>query len=519
MDNKSLKYWERRKAQRMWEHMQSAEDTADQISLAYYKSSGYINHELDNIYDRFKAKHQLSNAEAKRLLNLMQDRTSIDDLKQALKQSADSDEKKELLKLIESPAYSSRIQRLQELQQEVDVLMRNQYHLEKERSTRHYTNLINESYYKSIYDIQKDTGLAFSFNHVSPKLINSVLHSNWSGANYSQRIWDNTQALAQNLKEELLINVLTGRSDREVAEIISNKFDSGAMEARRLVRTESNYIANEMECQSYEECGIEKYVYVATLDKKTSKICRELDMKKFKVKDRQPGKNCPPMHPWCRSTTISYLDDEILESMERRARDPETGEVYKVPGNMSYKKWYEEKVEGNSSKEVAEKAWKNKNLDKEQYAKYKNVYRGDKNFDSFDSYQKMKYNESNKWQGYKDTLKSTEMKNFISDSGYEYIGEISDKEVIVKPAREIKVSDLSQHAYDNLDFKVDRKEMTTERAQNFVNNSKLVLYRKSNHTFKYLSQNGYSVLNEKDELVTAVPQKWRKKYDNYLEKE
>lgn len=339
MDEKDVKYWEKRKAQRMFEYMQSAEDTADQIAKAYWKSSGYINHQLDEIYNRYKTKHHLIDAEAKRLLNRMQDRTSFDELKSLLKQESDSDEKKELLKLIESPAYSARIQRLQDLQREIDQLMKYTYQLEKERSTRHYTNLMQDSYYKSIYDIQRGIGLAFSFAVISAKQIDRLLKSKWSGINYSQRIWNNTQKLAEDLKEELLINLLTGRTDREVAEIISNKFGAGAMEARRLVRTESCYIVNEMEGQSYEECGVEKYMFIATLDKITSETCREHDHKVYLVKDRQPGQNCPPMHPWCRSTTIAYLDDDTLAGMERRARDPDTGKTYTVPGTTSYREW------------------------------------------------------------------------------------------------------------------------------------------------------------------------------------
>lgn len=339
MDEKDVNYWEKRKAQRMFEYMQSAEDTADQIAKAYWKSSGYINHQLDEIYGRFKAKHKLSDAEAKRLLNRMQDKASFNELKNLLKQETDSDEKKELLKLIESPAYSARIQRLQDMQREIDQLMKSTYRLEKERSTRHYTNLMQDSYYKSIYDIQHDTGLAFSFSKIPSKQIDKVLKSKWSGTNYSKRIWNNTQKLAEDLKEELLINLMTGRTDREVAEIISNKFGSGAMEARRLVRTESCYIVNEMEGQSYEECGVEKYMFIATLDKRTSETCREHDHKVYLVKDRQPGHNCPPMHPWCRSTTIAYLDDDMFAGMERRARNPDTGKTYIVPGITSYREW------------------------------------------------------------------------------------------------------------------------------------------------------------------------------------
>ena len=50
------------------------------------------------------------------------------------------------------------------------------------------------------------------------------------------------------------------------------------------------------------------------------------------------GLTAPPFHPWCRGTTAPYFDD-MDDIAERWARDPETGETYTVPGNMTYKQW------------------------------------------------------------------------------------------------------------------------------------------------------------------------------------
>lgn len=426
MDQDKISYWEKRKAQRMFEYMQSAEDTADLLSKSYLKATGYINHQLDEVYDRFRAKHNLSNAEAKRLLNLIDDKSSYDELLKALKGNLDSEEKRELLKLIESPAYSARIRRLQEIQQELDVLMKQQYLIEKDRTTRHYTNLINESYYKSIYDIQKDTGLAFSFSNLSPSKIDEVLKSKWIGANYSQRIWNNTSKLAQEIKEELLINLLTGRTNEEVANIIANKFATGAMEARRLVRTESCYIANEMEQVSYEECDIKWYRFIATLDIKTSQTCREHDMKRYLVSKRQPSVNCPPMHAWCRSTTIADINNGVIDSLTRRARDHETGKLYKVPGNLSYEQWYNKYVANNPMAKATEKSYPHSKADKAQFEKYRNIYDA-KEFESFESFINMKYNKVDKWSEFK-TSKQSAINAMPFDDMNGLVGKLGNQE-------------------------------------------------------------------------------------------
>lgn len=408
----------------MFEYMQSAEDTADEIAKLYQKSSGYLSAELDKIFERYKRKHHLSDTEAYRLLNSLHDKTSIDELKEALRDGGGA--KNDILAELESPAFQARLERLQQLQNQIDLTMQQIYKQEKVRSTSHYVDLANEAYYKSIFDIQQRAGLGFSFATVDPKAIDQVINSKWSGVNYSDRIWHNTKSLAQDLKQELLINLVTGRTDSEVADIIANKYAQGASNARRLVRTESCNLANQMEMQSYEECGIETYIYVATLDLKTSTVCRKLDGKRFKVSEQQPGLNCPPMHPWCRSTTISDISDDEMSQMQRRARDPVTGKTTMVPASMTYGQWYDKNVKGRPEAEQKEMLWKNRHADRKEYEKYKAIYGKDLP-DSFDKFQDLKYNDSEKWEELEAGKQEKINQMDFSDMGG-LVGKLSDKE-------------------------------------------------------------------------------------------
>ncbi len=352
---KSSAYWERRQVQDAFNTFQKAEDAADQISNLYLKSSRYLSLQADDVFERYKTKHGLSETEARQVISTMQDRTSLDELLQKLRNGDKDESKRQLLSKLEAPAYQARLERLRQIQSQLDMIMTNVYQQEKLISADFYTGLASESYYRSIYNIQQRADAAFSFNHVSVKVIDKVVNSHWSGKNYSERIWGNTQALAQELKEELLINLVTGRTNRESAAIIANKFCQGASNARRLVRTESNYVSTELNFKAYEECGIEEYQYLATLDLRTSPPCRKLDGKIFPVKERRVGTNCPPMHPWCRSTTISVVNRALIEKMQRSAIDPVTGKRIKVPRSMTYQQWYNEYVKGKPEAEQKEK--------------------------------------------------------------------------------------------------------------------------------------------------------------------
>lgn len=112
-------------------------------------------------------------------------------------------------------------------------------------------------------------------------------------------------------------------------------FDVSRKNAERLILTESAYFAGQSRIAGYKELGVEHYRYTATLDSRTSITCRDLDGKVFDVEDAQVNVNYPPMHGYCRSTTIPHYDDNIKE---RVARD-EDGKTYEVPEDITYPEW------------------------------------------------------------------------------------------------------------------------------------------------------------------------------------
>lgn len=493
----NISYWEKRKAWEMFRYMEQAEKSAEEISRLYLKSSRYISLELDEIFERYQKKHKLSEKEAFRLLNSMKDKTSLDELKAALRTGGSDKTKAEILAELESPAYQARLERLQRLQNQLDMTMQNVYQQEKVKSTGHYVELANEAYYRSIFDIQQRTGVNFGFNLISPAAVDRVINSKWSGANYSSRIWSNTKALAQDLKEELLLSLITGRTDRETADIIANKFATGASQARRLVRTESCNLANQLEMASYEECGIEYYIYVATLDLRTSSICRSLDGKRFKVSEQQPGLNCPPMHPWCRSTTICDIGDEEFSQMKRRARDPVTGKTNTVPANMTYEEWYGKNVKGKPEAELNEKMIQNHSADRRQLEKYKEVL-GDDAPKTLDSFQKMKYTNGEKWnvlqQGYKDTNRYNKL---VAESG--------NLNIEGKPIKNIDRIDLEEFSFQEEHINTERSHMVTkEQAQQYVKESVAAYSRWNGQVTVYISGSGAVIVDHKKKTVSTA---------------
>ncbi|CEV92340.1 phage putative head morphogenesis protein%2C SPP1 gp7 family [Streptococcus pneumoniae] len=332
--------------------MDKAEKQADQFDKVYQEAKTYLDKEANKIFDKFQRDYGLSQVEARQVLKNMKDKKNLNELRKVLEARPNDPNIQRLLADLDSPAYSFRMKRLERLSDDLDRMRESIYHSEKTGSDAFYSDLMKDSYYKATFDLQQQTGLAYGFSGLPENEIKHLQSFSWvgDGSTYSTDIWKNTGKLTSSIKDELLMSLMTGRDTRETAQAIAERFNVGQNDARRLVRTESAFFHNQMELLSYEEADIEKYIFVAVLDKRTSRICQEHDNQVYDRDKAVPGVNCPPMHPWCRSTTVGYDEDADYSKLKRRARNPETGKVEYVPADMTYKEWYSKYVAKDGEK-------------------------------------------------------------------------------------------------------------------------------------------------------------------------
>ena len=335
--------------------MDKAEKQADQFDKVYQEAKAYLDKEINKIFDKFQRDYGLSQVDARQVLKNMKDKKDLNELRKVLEARPNDPNIQRLLADLDSPAYSFRMKRLERLSDDLDRMRESIYHSEKTGSDAFYSDLMKDSYYKATFDLQQQTGLAYGFSGLPESEIKHLQSFSWvgDGSTYSTDIWKNTGKLTSSIKDELLISLMTGRDTRETAQAIADRFNVGQNDARRLVRTESAFFHNQMELLSYEEADIEKYIFVAVLDKRTSRICQEHDNKVYDRDKAVPGVNYPPLHPWCRSTTIAHDEDADYSKLERRARNPETNKVEYVPADMSYKEWYDKYVEKPRERELS----------------------------------------------------------------------------------------------------------------------------------------------------------------------
>lgn len=350
---KNKDYWIKRKANLIYERMDKAEKQADKFDEIYKQSKDYLDKQINKVFDKFQRDYGLSERDARQVLKNMKDQKDLNELRKVLEARPNDPNIQRLLADLDSPAYAYRMKRLERLNDDLDRMRESIYRSEKSGSDAFYSDLMKDSYYKATFDLQQQTGLAYSFSNLPETEIKRLQGLKWTGEAYSDRIWSNTGALASSVKDELLVSLMTGRSVKDTSQVIAERFEVGQNKARRLIRTESAFFHNQMELLSYEDAEITKYRFVAVLDKRTSHICQEHDNKVYDTNKAEPGVNYPPLHPWCRSTTIAHDDDIDYSKLERRARNPETGNVEYVPADMTYKEWYDKYVEKPRERELS----------------------------------------------------------------------------------------------------------------------------------------------------------------------
>lgn len=145
---------------------------------------------------------------------------------------------------------------------------------------------------------------------VNREAIKTIIEYPYAGKMFSDRIWDNKDALVKHIKQNLTAGIIRGDSIQKMSRQMKKDLNVLYYQAERLVRTETNYAMNQGHLKGYADSGVvEKYEFLAAIDSRTSKLCKNQNGKVYKLSDATVGVNFPPLHPHCRSTVIPVLED------------------------------------------------------------------------------------------------------------------------------------------------------------------------------------------------------------------
>ena len=326
-------YWEKRMLEEEAKSSEKSAELLSRIQLEYKAGQREIDRELKKLYETYGEENGVSASALRKGLSGKERQAYEKKVEELLKASGKYESRK-----ARNQYLSGRITRLEAL--------RNQAELEIERISvsqdisilRHLREVYEDSYYHNAFYSAK-AGIAGNFNRLNPYKVEEICKIPWSGKNFSERIWANTDKLKLEVRRLLSTGSICGTPVKVMSQKLASRMGVSYRRAETLVRTESAYIREKATMDGYQNHNVKRYRILATLDSRTSSICQAMDGKEFDIEDAAVGENYPPLHPNCRSTTVPVYKDFNIASA-RAAKDSDKKPIT-IPNDMTYPEWYE----------------------------------------------------------------------------------------------------------------------------------------------------------------------------------
>lgn len=338
MSKRSKAYWVKRATALEQSIQNGTAVTTEGIIGEYRRAVDSINGDIARVFKQFSKASGITEAKARELITKAESDKLYADLLKLYKETRDTKLRSEIAARINAQAYGARISRLEALKQNIYIHAKRAYNYDIKAQEKLYRETAAKAYYGTIYNTAEGFNCGIDFSVLPQKAIDEMLAKPWLGVNYSSRVWHNNERFINSVQQTVEDGITAGHSVSRMAEKLQefvrpNHGQSYVTE--RLVRTETAHFMAEGQLKAYEEMGAKKYQYIAALSERTCDICGNLDGEEFDVSEARAGDNYPPMHANCRCTTIIAG----FTPKTRIARDPLTGENYKVDGGMSFNEW------------------------------------------------------------------------------------------------------------------------------------------------------------------------------------
>lgn len=344
---RNKKYWERRKGQELLDLLEDSDKVMQRLETSYDGAIDGINSSIERLYTKFAKDNAVPVEKAREIIKGKEYRDWRYKMDQYLAQIAKGDEA--LALELNVLCMRPRIERLETIKAEIMAQTALLAQAQEAEMTEFLLDSLSNTYYQTMYDEYRyGNPKVFELMHkhhvrVPRSHLRELLTAPWSGANYSSRIWRREYDIAHKAYTAVAQNIMQGKSiQRTVEEATRILGHDYQYNLKRLIHTETTYIKAQGDLLVYEQLGVTHYQFLATLDNRTSKVCRDMDGEIFAIKDAMPGTNYPPMHAHCRSITIKASEESSKGA--RAARDADTGKTYNIPANLKYKEWHKKQV-------------------------------------------------------------------------------------------------------------------------------------------------------------------------------
>lgn len=324
-------YWEKRALENKLNVIENEEDYLKRITSIYNHANKQIDEKLAKVYARYAKENNLTLEEAYQILPKKMETEYKNDVMDYISKAKDPSYRDYLL--------NQSIMHKHSVLDQLRTEMRNAiYDIDiEETGGKFLEKIFTNSNYKAQYDNNEE-----AFAKVDKDKIQNLLKENWSGGgNFSELIWKDREKLVKALDDIVVKGLAVGDNYDKMSDKLAKRMDTSKSNAKRLIRTESARMENEGLLSYYQRIGAKQLIFVATLDMKTSEICRAMDGQIIPIEEARIGLNVPPLHPYCRSVISPHYEGN--EPGDRVYRDVETGKT-KKGRYRTYKEYLEEEL-------------------------------------------------------------------------------------------------------------------------------------------------------------------------------
>ena len=334
----SNEYWQARFEQLHNAQIDKSEDFFKRVEQMYRQAIADIEKDTARWYMRLAANNDTNLRGAKKLLKVNELEEFKWTLNQYIKKAKENGISADWSRQLENASAKYHISRLDALKLQVQQHLEYLYGNYLDGMYEAMRGTYQDSFYNTAYELQKGFKTGFEVGRIDEKALEKILAKPWAAdeLNFSDRLWKDKTKLINTLQNELVQALIRGTPQDKVVRSFADKMNVSLGQAGRLIATETAYFATLAEKESMEKLGTKQYEILATLDRRTSDICRHLDGKVFNVSDFQSGITAPPFHCWCRSCIIPHV--KKLTGSKRAARG-DNGKTYYIDGSMKYNDW------------------------------------------------------------------------------------------------------------------------------------------------------------------------------------
>ena len=178
-----------------------------ELQEVYEKALYDVKKEINNWLVRFSINNQISMQEAKKWLNIQELKELKWDVNEYIKYGQENGIDLIWKKQLENASAKVHISRLEALELQIQQQIETLAYKEQQMTNDFIIESYRHNYYKTAYEIQKGSNVAFKFATLNTEIIQKIVSKPWTSdeQTFSDRIWKNKKALIDTLQKDLEI--------------------------------------------------------------------------------------------------------------------------------------------------------------------------------------------------------------------------------------------------------------------------------------------------------------------------